>query len=170
MVFNTTIPPGVAASSSSSTKPASARRRPALVCLLRRERAQHHAGHEIEGLASCLDYFKAMNDPFGNKLQAEYDKLYRAPSYRGQRRDRHVPRIKLWEAAVKESKAERESVAKALDHAKIEQARGGGRNGPRHTTREDEHVHRCREERQVRDRREEQRPRRSRGVLERGAG
>src|SRR5258708_6151167 len=79
---------------------------------------------EIEGLASCLDYFKALvpEDPVSAKIQAAYDKqfpgtfLFAAGSaatgtYRG---------LKLWEAAVKEAgKLHRDAVAAAFDHAKI---------------------------------------------------
>ena len=85
---------------------------------------------EIEGLASCLDYFKALTpeDPFSAKLQAAYEKqfpgtfLFAAGSaatgtYRG---------LKLWEAAVKEAgKVDRDAVAGALDHAKIAEGPGG---------------------------------------------
>ncbi|TEX91638.1 hypothetical protein, partial [Campylobacter sp. US51] len=78
--------------------------------------------NEIEGLASCLDYFKVLTkeNPFDAKIQAAYEKdfpgnfLFAAGSaatgtYRG---------LKLWEAAVKEAgKVDRDSVAAALDHA-----------------------------------------------------
>src|SRR6266542_3216693 len=87
-----------------------------------------NAAHEFEGLASCLDYFRAINDPFSAQLQAEYDKLYPGTvlftagsaatgMYRG---------IKLWEVAVKKAKkVDRETVAAALDSARIDQGPGG---------------------------------------------
>ncbi len=81
---------------------------------------------------SCLDYYRVLSrsgeDEFSAKLQAEYDKrfpgkvLFTAGSgatgmYRG---------LKLWEAAVNEAgTTAREDVAKALDHAKIDQGPGG---------------------------------------------
>jgi urea transport system substrate-binding protein len=85
---------------------------------------------EIEGLASCLDYFRAVDssDPASKKIQDEYDQkfpgkiLFAAGSaatgmYRG---------LKLWQAAVKEAgKLDRDAVAHALDHAKIEYGPGG---------------------------------------------
>lgn len=87
--------------------------------------------NEIEGLASCLDYFKAVtrDDPVSAKIQASYDKEYLGSkfllsagvaatgTYRG---------LKLWEAAVKEAgKVDRDSVAATLDHAKIAEGPGG---------------------------------------------
>jgi branched-chain amino acid transport system substrate-binding protein len=85
---------------------------------------------EMEGLASCLDYFRAVTkgDPVSAAIQAAYDKdypgnvLFAAGSaatgtYRG---------LKLWAAAVKEAgKVDREAVAAALDHAKIAEGPGG---------------------------------------------
>ena len=85
--------------------------------------------HEIEGLASCLDYFKALNDPAGSQIQEEYSKRFPGANlftagvgatgmYRG---------WKLWEAAVKEVRSvKREDVARALDHAKLADGPGGG--------------------------------------------
>lgn len=85
----------------------------------------------IEGLVSCLDYFRGATklDAGSARIQADYDAaypndniLFAASSaatgvYRG---------LKLWEAAVREAGTlEREAVAAALDHAKITQGPGG---------------------------------------------
>ena len=117
-------------SSSSSTKPASTRTAGAwLVCTTTRTRSTSRRHNEIEGLASCLDYFKAVNDPGGNKIQAEYNKLYPGnnPFTAGSAATGMYRGLKLWEAAVKEAKSvKREDVAKALDHAKIADGPGGG--------------------------------------------
>ena len=89
-----------------------------------------NAAHEIEGLATCLDYFRVLTkeDPVSARIQAEYDRefpgaaLFAAGSaatgmYRG---------LKLWEAAVKEAgKLERDAVAAALDHATFAEGPGG---------------------------------------------
>lgn len=89
-----------------------------------------NAPNEIEGLASCLDYFREVTaeDQASARIQAEYDKQFPGKSlfaagsaatgtYRG---------LKLWEAAVREAgKLEREAVAAALDHAKIAEGPGG---------------------------------------------
>jgi ABC-type branched-subunit amino acid transport system substrate-binding protein len=85
----------------------------------------------IEGLVSCLDYFRGVSKlDFGSaRIQADYDQIYPCGNvlfsassaatgvYRG---------LKLWEVAVREAgKIDRESVAAALDHAKIEDGPGG---------------------------------------------
>ena len=79
-------------------------------------------------MASCLDYFRAINDPFGNQLQAEFGKLFDNTSYNAGSGSTGMYRgIKLWEAAVREAKSvKREPVAAALDHAKISDGPGGG--------------------------------------------
>lgn len=101
---------------------------------------------EIEGLASCLDYFKvlAKTDPVSAKIQAEYDKefpgkyLFAAGSaatgmYRG---------LKLWEAAVKEAgKVDRDFVGNARSCQDRRGTGGGGRNGARQTSLQDAHVY-----------------------------
>jgi ABC-type branched-subunit amino acid transport system substrate-binding protein len=130
VVFNTTIPPGVAAFFKQLNEAGFQKKGGRLACVYYDENALNITpAHEIEGLASCLDYFKAVNDPFGNQLQAEYGKLYgekilftagsgSTGMYRG---------IKLWEASVKEAKSvKREPVAAALDHARISDGPGGG--------------------------------------------
>jgi ABC-type branched-subunit amino acid transport system substrate-binding protein len=86
---------------------------------------------EIEGLASCLDYFKAVTkeDPGSAKIQAAYDEEYPGSKYllSGGVAATGVYRgLKLWEAAVNEAgKVDRDSVAAALDHAKIAEGPGG---------------------------------------------
>ena len=130
VIFNTTIPPGVAAFFKQLNEAGFQKKGGRLACVYYDENALGITpAHEIEGLASCLDYFKAVNDPFGNQLQVEYAKLFgdkllftagsgSTGMYRG---------IKLWEAAVKEAKSvKREPVAAALDHAKISDGPGGG--------------------------------------------
>ncbi|HTT40799.1 MAG TPA: substrate-binding protein [Burkholderiales bacterium] len=130
VVFNTTIPPGLAAFFKQLYEAGFNRNGGRLACVYYDENALNITpANEIEGLGSCLDYFKAVNDPAGNKLQAEYSRLYPGSilftagsaatgMYRG---------LKLWEAAVKEAKSvKREDVAKALDHAKIADGPGGG--------------------------------------------
>jgi ABC-type branched-subunit amino acid transport system substrate-binding protein len=91
----------------------------------------YHPAQEMEGLVSCLDYFRAVNDPFGNALQEGYEKkipgtkyLFTAGSastgmYRG---------VKFYEAAVKATggKLGREEVAAALDKAVLPNGPGGG--------------------------------------------
>jgi len=131
VVFNTVIPPGVGPFFKQLYEAGFGKRGGRLSCVYYDENTLNiNAPYEMEGLASCLDYFRAVDasDPFSAKLQAEYEKefpgkiLFCAGSaatgmYRG---------LKLWEAAVKEAgKLDRDSVAAALDHAKIAEGPGG---------------------------------------------
>lgn len=130
VVFNTTIPPGVAAFFKQLYEAGFQKKGGRLACVYYDENTLGITpAHEIEGLASCLDYFKAVNDPFGNQLQAEYGKLFgdKNPFTAGSGATGMYRGIKLWEAAVKEAKSvKREPVAAALDHAKISDGPGGG--------------------------------------------
>jgi ABC-type branched-subunit amino acid transport system substrate-binding protein len=131
VVFNTVIPPGVGPFFKQLYEAGFGKRGGRLSCVYYDENTLNiNAPYEMEGLASCLDYFRAVDasDPFSAKLQTEYEKefpgniLFCAGSaatgmYRG---------LKLWEAAVKEAgKLDRDSVAAALDHAKIAEGPGG---------------------------------------------
>jgi branched-chain amino acid transport system substrate-binding protein len=131
VVFNTVIPPGVGPFIKQLYEAGFGKRGGRLSCVYYDENTLNiNAPYEMEGLASCLDYFRAVDasEPFSAKLQSEYEKefpgsvLFCAGSaatgmYRG---------LKLWEAAVKEAgKLDRDSVAAALDHAKIAEGPGG---------------------------------------------
>ena len=82
----------------------------------------------VEGLYSCLDYYRNVSDPFSMELLNQYDKLFPGKAkftagsactglYRG---------LRLWEAAVKEAGSlKQEDVIKALEHAKIAAGPGG---------------------------------------------
>ncbi len=134
VVFNTVIPPGLGPFIKQLYEAGFLKRGGRLSCVYYDENALNfNAAEEMEGLASCLDYFQNIDDPFSAKLQAAYQKihahkdkvLFTAGSgstgmYRG---------VKLWEAAVKEAGAvDRDSVAAALDHAKIANGPGGPSN------------------------------------------
>jgi ABC-type branched-subunit amino acid transport system substrate-binding protein len=131
VVFNTVIPPGVGPFFKQLYEAGFTKRGGRLSCVYYDENTLNiNAPHEIEGLASCLDYFRAVTkeDQGSARIQMEYDKqfpgniVFAAGSaatgmYRG---------LKLWESAVKEAKSvNREPVAKALDHAKITEGPGG---------------------------------------------
>jgi branched-chain amino acid transport system substrate-binding protein len=131
VVFNTIIAPGVGPFFKQLYEAGFGKRGGRLACVFYDENALNlNAPHEIEGLASCLDYFRAVTsqDPVSARIQAEYDKqfpgkiLFAAGSaatgmYRG---------LKLWELAVKEAhNLDRDHVAAALDHAKISEGPGG---------------------------------------------
>jgi ABC-type branched-subunit amino acid transport system substrate-binding protein len=131
VVFNTVIPPGVGPFFKQLSEAGFLKNGGRLSCVYYDENTLSiNQPAEIEGLASCLDYFKALapEDPVSAKIQAAYDKqfpgtfLFAAGSaatgtYRG---------LKLWEAAVKEAgKLDRDAVAAAFDHAKIAEGPGG---------------------------------------------
>ncbi len=129
VVFNTVIPPGVGPFIKQLYEAGFTKKGGRLSCVYYDENTLNiNAANEFEGLASCLDYFRAIDDPFSAQLSAEYEKrfpgtvLFTAGSaatgmYRG---------LKLWEVAVKKAKkVDRETVAAALDRAQIDQGPGG---------------------------------------------
>ncbi|SFQ04501.1 branched-chain amino acid transport system substrate-binding protein [Bradyrhizobium sp. Ghvi] len=131
MVFNAVIPPGLGPFVKQLNEAGYLKNGGRLSAVTYDENMLNiHQANEIEGLTSCLDYFSAVakDDPVSAKIQAAYDKDFPGPflfaagsaatgTYRG---------LKLWEAAVKEAgKTDRESVAAALDHAKIAEGPGG---------------------------------------------
>jgi ABC-type branched-subunit amino acid transport system substrate-binding protein len=130
VVFNTTIPPGVAAFFKQLYEAGFTKNGGRLACVYYDENALNITpAHEIEGLGSCLDYFKAINDPGGNRIQETYNKLYpgKNPFTAGSAATGMYRGIRLWAAAVTEAKSvKREPVAAALDHASIADGPGGG--------------------------------------------
>jgi ABC-type branched-subunit amino acid transport system substrate-binding protein len=129
VVFNTTVPPGVAPFLEQLYNAGFTKRGGRLVCTYFEENVLNllPAAH-VEGLYGCLDYYQGVGDPFSKELLARYDRLYPGSSkftagsastgmYRG---------LKLWEAAVKEAGSlKQEDVIRALDHAKIADGPGG---------------------------------------------
>ncbi len=129
VVFNTTVPPGVAPFLEQLHNAGFSKRGGKLVCTYFEENilSLFPAAH-VEGMYGCLDYYQDVDDPFSRKLLGQYDKLYPGGAkftagsaatgmYRG---------LKLWEAAVKEAGSlKQDDVIKALDHAKIAQGPGG---------------------------------------------
>jgi len=131
VVLNTIIPPGAGPFLKQLHEAGFGRRGGRLACLYYDEASLNiNEPQEIEGMANCLDYFRAVTseDPASARIQAEYDRefpgriLFAAGTgatgmYRG---------LKLWELAVKEAgNLDREHVAAALDHAKISEGPGG---------------------------------------------
>lgn len=131
VVFNTVIPPGVGPLVKQLYEAGFLKRGGRLSCVYYDENALNiNAPEEMEGMASNLDYFQGIDDPFSAELLKAYEKrhahkdkvLFTAGGgatgmYRG---------VKLWEAAVNEAGAvDRDSVAAAMDHAKIAKGPGG---------------------------------------------
>ena len=129
VVFNTTVPPGMAPFLEQLYNAGFTKRGGHLVCTYFEENFLSFlpAAH-TEGMYSCLDYYQSVSDPFSRELLNRYDTLYPGSAkftagsacsglYRG---------LKLWAAAVKEAGSlKQEDVIKALDHAKIAEGPGG---------------------------------------------
>lgn len=130
IVFNMTVPPGVAPFLEQLHDAGFTRRGGKIVCtyfdenLLRLLSAAH-----VEGIYGCLDYYQTVEDGFSRTLLAQYNARYPGAEqftggsgcsglYRG---------IKLWEAAVKQAGTLRQQdVIEALNHASINEGPGGG--------------------------------------------
>jgi len=129
VVFNTTVPPGVASFLEQLHDSGFRDRGGHLVCTYFDENFLNMvpAAH-VEGLYSCLDYYQTVGDPFSQTLLAEYERLYPGTAkftggsacsglYRG---------LKLWQDAVtRAGSLEQEDVIEALEHAKIAEGPGG---------------------------------------------
>ncbi len=79
VVFNTVIPPGVGPFFKQLHEVGFEKRGGRLACVYYDENTLNiNRPEEIEGLASCLDYFRAVDatDPTSKKIQHEYDKLF----------------------------------------------------------------------------------------------
>jgi branched-chain amino acid transport system substrate-binding protein len=129
VVFNTTVPPGVAPFLEQLYKAGFTNRGGRIVCTYFEENfvsllpAEH-----VEGIYSCLDYYQTIGDPFSKRLLDRYDTLYPGSAkftagsacsglYRG---------LQLWAAAVKEAGSlKQDAVIEALDHASIAEGPGG---------------------------------------------
>lgn len=129
VVFNTTVPPGVAPFLEQLYESGFTRRGGKLVCTYFDENFLNMVPAEhVEGLYSCLDYYQAVSDPFSTKLLDQYNTrcpgnaAFTAGSactglYRG---------LRLWEAAVKKAGSlDQDAVIKALDTARVAEGPGG---------------------------------------------
>src|SRR5579871_6001278 len=129
VVFNMTVPPGVAPFFEQLHASGFTRRGGRLVCTYFDENILGLLpAAQTDGLYGCLDYYQTVDDPFSRKLLAQYDALYPGQAkftggsacsglYRG---------LRMWAAAVTEagSIAQADVVA-ALDRARISEGPGG---------------------------------------------
>src|SRR5438094_2636477 len=119
VVFNTIVTPGVTPFIEQLYKSCFTKRGGHLVCTYFDENFLNMVPAEhVEGLYSCLDYYRNVSDPFSKGLINEYDERYPGSAkftagsacsgmYRG---------LKLWEAAVNEAGSlNQDAVIKALD-------------------------------------------------------
>ena len=132
IVFNTVIPPGVGPFFKQLYEAGFIKRGGRLCCVYYDENdLSINAPQEIEGLASCLDYFRAVDkiDPASAKIHAEYEAMFPNTKYllaAGSAATGMYRGMMLWAEAVKKAgKLDRDAVAEALDHAAIQQAPGG---------------------------------------------
>jgi branched-chain amino acid transport system substrate-binding protein len=90
-----------------------------------------NAPAEIEGLANCLDYYRAVDevDPASAKIQAEYQAMFPGTKYllsAGCGATGMYRGMMLWAEAVRKAgKLDQDAVVEALDHAPIPVAPGG---------------------------------------------
>jgi ABC-type branched-subunit amino acid transport system substrate-binding protein len=129
VVFNTIVPPGLTPFLDLLYDSGFATRGGSLVCTYFDENFLNlvPAAH-VEGLYSCLDYYRSISDPFSQELTEEYDKRYpgNAKFTAGSACSGMYRGLKLWEAAVKEAGSlEQDDVIRALDHATISEGPGG---------------------------------------------
>lgn len=129
VVFNTIVPPGLTPFLAQLHDSGFTKRGGRIVCTYFDENFLNlvPAAH-VEGLYSCLDYYRNVSDSFSKNLVEHYDTLYPGSAkftagsacsgmYRG---------LRLWEAAVKEAGSlKQDDVIKALDHARIAEGPGG---------------------------------------------
>lgn len=129
VVFNTTVPPGVAPFLEQLYDAGFTKGGGHIVCTYFDENFLNMVPPaHVEGLYSCLDYYQTVSDPFSQQLIRLYDKFYPGNAkftagsacsglYRG---------LKLWEAAVRKAGSlNQNDVIKALENAKITEGPGG---------------------------------------------
>jgi branched-chain amino acid transport system substrate-binding protein len=129
VVFNTTVPPGVAPFLEQLHESGFRSRGGHLVCTYFEENLVNlFPAEHVEGAYSCLDYYQTIGDPFSKRLLAQYDALYPGSAklsggsgasglYRG---------LRLWAAAVTEAGSlAQDDVIAALDHAELTEGPGG---------------------------------------------
>lgn len=131
-VFNTVIPPGGGPFFKQLYAAGFLAKGGQLACVYYDENLLNvNRPEEMEGLATCLDYFQSIDDPFSKELLAKYNARWPGSQYRfvaGSAATGMWRGIKLYEQAViaTNGDTDREAVGKAMDTAKIEQGPGGG--------------------------------------------
>ncbi len=129
IVFNTTVPPGVASFLAQLHDAGFTRRGGQVVTTYFDENMLAALPHaHTEGLYSCLDYYQTVSDPFSARLLARYNRRFPgAQQFTGGSACSGLYRgIKFWEAAVNEAGSLNQAdVIRALDHASIAEGPGG---------------------------------------------
>jgi branched-chain amino acid transport system substrate-binding protein len=129
VVFNTIVPPGLTPFLEQLHDAGFSRRGGIVVCTYFDENFLNLVPAEhVEGLYGCLDYYRAVDDPFSVELLNRYERLYPGSAMftAGSACTGTYRALKLWEAAVKEAGSlNQDDVIAALDHARIAQGPGG---------------------------------------------
>jgi branched-chain amino acid transport system substrate-binding protein len=118
VVFNMTVPPGLAPFLEQLYNSGFAKRGGHLVCTYFDGNFVNSvpAAH-VEGMYSCLDYYQNVADPFSKELLNRYDRLYpgSAKSTAGSASTGLYRGLRFWEAAVREAGSlQQEDVIKVL--------------------------------------------------------
>jgi branched-chain amino acid transport system substrate-binding protein len=129
VVFNTIVPPGLTPFLEQLHDAGFTRRGGIVVCTYFDENFLNLVPAEhVEGLYGCLDYYRAVDDPFSVELLNRYERLYPGSALftAGSACTGTYRALKLWEAAVDEAGSlDQDDVIAALDHARIARGPGG---------------------------------------------
>ena len=168
VVFNTIVPPGLTPFLAQLHDAGFTARGGTIVCTYFDENFLNLVPAEhVEGLYGCLDYYRAVRDPFSVELLHRYDARYpgSAQFTAGSACTGTYRALKMWEAAVDRGRVARPG--RGDRGARPREHRGGpggsGRDGPRAAPRADEHVHRSLRGRRL-HRRQEPRQHRAEGT------
>jgi ABC-type branched-subunit amino acid transport system substrate-binding protein len=129
VVFNTIVPPGLTPFLAQLHDAGFAASGGTIVCTYFDENFLNLVPAEhVEGLYGCLDYYRAVRDPFSVELLHRYDERYpgSARFTAGSACTGTYRALKMWEAAVAEAGSlDQDDVIAALDHASITEGPGG---------------------------------------------
>jgi branched-chain amino acid transport system substrate-binding protein len=130
-VFNTVIPPGLQAFTKQLYEAGYQNKGGTQSCVYFDENSVNYvAPRELEGVYSCLDFFHTVDDPFSQKLVADYAKMFPNTKYQftaGSAATGMYRGIKLYEQAVIKTNGDlsRDAVSAAMNSASIDQGPGG---------------------------------------------
>lgn len=129
VVFNTIVPPGLTPFLEELHRAGFSRRGGRIICTYFDENFLNLVpAEQVEGLYSCLDWYRELEDPQSRDLLRRYDAQFPGSAMltAGSGCTGHYRAVKLWEAAVREAgTVERNAVVRALDHARIADGPGG---------------------------------------------
>ncbi|HET6877868.1 MAG TPA: substrate-binding protein [Jatrophihabitans sp.] len=129
VVFNTIVPPGLTPFLAQLHDAGFTARGGTIVCTYFDENFVNLVPAEhVEGLYGCLDYYRAVRDPFSVELLHRYDARYPGSALftAGSACTGTYRALKMWQAAVTEAGSlDQDDVIAALDHAHIAEGPGG---------------------------------------------